>query len=83
MYLSSNLRHAWRNISSEPAVQLLTTTPKLGRFFREIGRPVTAGAFLLPPTPDELQKFLRVAERYEYSSASPAENAAIGIHLGG
>src|SRR5215813_7015459 len=33
--------HAWRNVSSEPLVALIITSARLGRFFQEIGRPVT------------------------------------------
>jgi quercetin dioxygenase-like cupin family protein len=81
VHVPSNARHAWRNTSSEPAVQLITTTPKLGRFFREVGRPVTRGMPLLPPTPDDLQHFMRIAAKYNYWLGSPTENAAIGIAL--
>jgi len=81
IHFPSNAKHAWRNTSSEPAVQLITTTPKLGRFFEEIGRPVTAGAPLPPPTFDDLRHLMRVAAKYNYWLGSPAENAAIGIVL--
>jgi quercetin dioxygenase-like cupin family protein len=81
VHVPSNAKHAWRNTSNEPAVQLITTTPKLGRFFQEIGRPVRAGARLPPPMPDELQHFMQVAAKYNYWIGSPAENAAIGIVL--
>jgi quercetin dioxygenase-like cupin family protein len=81
VHVPSNARHAWRNTSSEPAVQLITTTPKLGRFFQEVGRPVTPGTPLLPPTPDDLQHFMRIAAKYNYWLGSPTENAAIGIAL--
>jgi quercetin dioxygenase-like cupin family protein len=74
-------KHAFRNTSNEPVMQLITTTPKLGRFFREIGRPVTPGEPERPPTPDELQHFARVADAYQHWLGSPAENAAIGISL--
>lgn len=46
----TNVKHSWRNISSEPAVQLITTTPNLCRFFQEIGRPIAPGVPLPPPT---------------------------------
>lgn len=83
VHVASNAKHAWRNNSSTPAVMLITVTPKLARFFREIGRPVTAGASLPPPTPDELQELARASARYHYWIASPAENAAVGINLFG
>jgi quercetin dioxygenase-like cupin family protein len=81
VHVPSNAKHAWRNRSNEPAVQLITTTRKLGRFFQEIGRPVTAGAHLPPPTLDEVQHFMRVAAKYNYWLGGPVENAAIGIVL--
>jgi quercetin dioxygenase-like cupin family protein len=76
-----NAKHAFRNTSAEPTVQLITTTPKLARFFQEIGRPVKPGVPSSPPTPADTERFLQVAARYQYWNGSPAENAAIGIHL--
>ena len=76
-----NSKHAFRNTSIEPVVQLITTTPKLGRFFQEIGRRVTPGASPPAPTPEELQRFARVAAKYGYWHGSPEENAAVGIHF--
>jgi quercetin dioxygenase-like cupin family protein len=77
----SDTKHAFRNTSSEPVVQLITTTPKLGRFFQEIGRPITPGTLLPPPSPDYIEHFLRVAAKYRFWNGSPAENAAVGINL--
>lgn len=79
VHVPSNAKHAWRNVSSGPALQLIVTTPKLGRFFQEIGRPVTAGVPLPSPTPDALRTFFRISAEYGYWLGSPAENAAIGI----
>src|SRR4051812_40204687 len=53
VHVPGGAKHAFRNSSSEPVVQLITTTPKLGRFFQEIGRPVTAEGPLPPPTHDD------------------------------
>jgi quercetin dioxygenase-like cupin family protein len=72
-------KHAFRNVASEPVVQLITTTPALGRFFQEAGRPVIAGTPLPPPTKDDIAHFLEVAARYKYWNGSPEENAGIGI----
>ena len=83
VHVLSNAKHAWRNASDEPAVMLITTTPKLGRFFQEIGRPVTAGASLLPPAPSELQKFAHVSAKYDYWLASRVEMRLSGINLFG
>ena len=72
-------KHAFRNLSAEPAVTLVTTTAKLGRFFEDVGRPVATEAQLLPPTPEELQHFAATAIRYGYWLATPEENAAVGL----
>jgi quercetin dioxygenase-like cupin family protein len=80
-YIPGGAKHAFRNTSSEPVVQLITTTPKLGRFFREIGRSVTAGEPGRPPTSDDLQHFTRVAAAYQHWLGSPAENETIGIYI--
>jgi len=77
----SGAKHAFRNKAAEPVVELITTTPKLGRFFQEIGRPVAPGLPPPPPTADDIERFLRVAAKYEYWNGSPQENAAVGIAL--
>jgi mannose-6-phosphate isomerase-like protein (cupin superfamily) len=74
-------KHAFRNKSSEPVVQIVVSIPTLGRFFREVGKRVTPGAPPLPPTPEELRHFVRVADKYQYWMGTPEENAAIGISL--
>jgi quercetin dioxygenase-like cupin family protein len=75
-------KHAFRNASGGPVVQLITTTSPLGRFFQEIGRPVT-GVPMPPPTPHDIERFTRAAARYGYWLGSPEENAAAGIPLPG
>jgi quercetin dioxygenase-like cupin family protein len=74
-------KHAFRNLSTEPAVTLVTTTAKLGRFFEDVGRPVATETKPLPPTPEELQHFAATAIRYGYWLATPEENAAVGLTL--
>ena len=74
----SNARHAWRNVSGEPAVVLVITTKKLGQFFQEIGRPQTGTPLSVTP---EDQRFAVISARYGYWYASPEENASVGIHL--
>jgi quercetin dioxygenase-like cupin family protein len=71
-HVPSNARHAFRNASAEPAVTLMTTTARIARFFREV-----AG----PPSPEAIERFLRVSERYGYWNATPEENAAVGVPL--
>jgi quercetin dioxygenase-like cupin family protein len=77
----SEAKHGFRNRSKDPAVQLITTTSRLGRFFQEVGRSLTRGEKVSPPSPNEIQCFLKTAERYGYWLATPEENAAVGISL--
>jgi hypothetical protein len=79
IHIPGSAKHAFRTTSSEPAVMLMTTTPQLGRFFQEIGRPITPGVPLPPPTPEELAHFRRLAAHYQHWLGSPADNAAVGI----
>ncbi|WP_253851712.1 cupin domain-containing protein [Mycobacterium sp. 1423905.2] len=77
--IPGDVLHAHRNISDEPAVDLVVTTPKLGRFFLDIGRPVTDD--LQPRTPEEIAHFVETSLRYGYVLGTPEENAAVGIDL--
>jgi quercetin dioxygenase-like cupin family protein len=71
--------HAHRNVSGEPAVDLIITSARLGRFFREVGRPGTGPTS--PRTPEELAHFVALAAKYGYTLGSPEDNAAVGIDL--
>ena len=77
----SSAKHGFRNRSQHPVIQLITTTSKLGRFLQEVGRPVVQGERVGPPSPDEIQRFVKTAERYGYWLATPEENASLGISL--
>jgi len=79
IHVQSCVPHAWRNVSSESVVILIHTTPKMGRFFQEVGRPVTGTP--QPVTAEDLARFLSVSATYGYWNATPEENAAIGIPL--
>jgi quercetin dioxygenase-like cupin family protein len=79
IHVAGGAKHAHRNVSDEAVVELITTTPMLGRFFQEIGRPRTAGGPPALPTTDDLQHLERLAAKYHHWLASPAENAAVGI----
>jgi quercetin dioxygenase-like cupin family protein len=74
-------KHGFRNTSGAPVVQFITTTPRLGQFFKEVGRPVTSGSAPPPPSPDELRRFAAASVRYGHRLGSPEENAAVGIRL--
>ncbi|HEX6521855.1 MAG TPA: cupin domain-containing protein [Streptosporangiaceae bacterium] len=69
--------HAHRNVSDGPAVDLIITTAKMGRFFQEIGRPATGA----PPEPERVAEFVEASIRYGYTLATPEQNAAVGIEL--
>jgi quercetin dioxygenase-like cupin family protein len=71
--------HAHRNVTGEPAIDLIVTTARLGQFFQEVGRPVTDA--LTPPTPDEVANFVAVSEKYGYVLGTPEQNAAVGITM--
>jgi hypothetical protein len=75
----SNAKHGFRNRLQHPVVQLISISSKLGRFFQEIGRPITRTARLNPPSPDELQRLVQIGQRYGYWFATPEENASAGI----
>jgi hypothetical protein len=81
VHVPGGAKHAFRNTSGGPVVQLIATTPRLGRFFQETGKPVSAGVSPSPPTPDDLRRFAEVAARYGHWMGSPEENAAVGITL--
>lgn len=71
--------HAHRNVTADPAVDLVVTTARLGRFFREVGVPVADA--VRSASPERLARFVEVATAYGYWLGSPEENAAVGIDL--
>jgi len=79
-HMPNSSPHAWRNVSTEPVVLLIFTTKKLGHFFEETGRPWT-GAFQ-PVTPEDIAQLVAASARYGYWTATPEENAAIGLQMG-
>jgi quercetin dioxygenase-like cupin family protein len=81
VHVPGRVKHAFLNRSKAAAVTLIATTAKLGRFFAEVGRPVTPESRPGIPTPKELQHFLEAAGRYGYWLATSDENTAVGISL--
>jgi quercetin dioxygenase-like cupin family protein len=77
----SEAKHGFRNRSKNPVVQLITTTSRLGRFFQEVGRSKTQCERVSSPSSNEIERFMKTAERYGYWLATPEENAAVGISL--
>jgi quercetin dioxygenase-like cupin family protein len=82
-HVTGGAKHAWRNRSPEPAVSIIVTTARIGRFFREVGTPAdpASGTHAGPPPDEAIQRFLETAERYGYWNATPQENADVGLHL--
>ena len=76
-----DLRHGFRNLSGTPVSLLFVTTTRMGRFFRDIGRPA-ATAPVSPPTSADFQRLFEIAHRYGHWLGSAADNAAVGITLG-
>ena len=79
VHVPAGARHAWRNVSDEPVVNLIITSKKLGRFFWEAGRPATVAP--QPVTPEDLARFAAICAKYGYWNATPEENGAIGIRV--
>ena len=80
-HVPGGAKHAFRNRTSTPAMMVIVSTDKIGRFFKEVGAPIKPGRQAVPPTAQAVRRFLETAERYGYWNATPEENAAAGISL--
>jgi quercetin dioxygenase-like cupin family protein len=79
VHVPRGTRHAHRNVSDEPLIELVITTARLGKWFEQAGAPATDGR--RPPTHDVLERFLAVSRKFGYWLGTPEENAAVGIRL--
>ena len=79
VHVPRRTRHAHRNVSGEPLIELVITTARLGKWFEEAGTPDTGGR--KPPAHDVLERFLAVSRKFGYWLGTPEENAAVGIRL--
>lgn len=77
--IPGDVKHALRNSSPAAVVLLLISSPNIYHFFRELGKPFQADERSGPPTPQEMQRLLELAAKYNYWMASPEENAAVGL----
>jgi hypothetical protein len=64
-------------LRSQTADILLATNNRFASFLSEAGRPVTPGAVFAPPSPEDIERLIRVSQAYGYWNAPPAESAAI------
>ena len=60
-------------------IELVITTARLGKWFEEVGTPVTGAR--RPPAGDVLEHFLAVSRKYGYWLGTPDDNAAVGLRL--
>lgn len=81
VHVPPDAKHAHRNPSSAPVTEILITTPDIGEFFLEIGRPVPPSGVLPAPTQEDLQRLAAAAARHQHWLATPEENAAVGIAM--
>ena len=51
----------------------------MGRFFEEIGRPLSFEDARMTQAGEALDQFVRVAHKYSYWLATREQNAAVGI----
>ena len=79
VHVPRGTRHAHRNVSDEPLIELVITTARLGKWFEEVGTPVTGAR--RPPAPEVLERFLAVSGKFGYWLGTREENAAVGIRL--
>jgi hypothetical protein len=73
-HVPAGAKHAFRNHWCEPAILLVTTTARQGRFFLEVGR-------IPPRSTAKRQQFAEIAARYNHWLASAEENYQVGIDL--
>jgi len=79
VHVPRGTRHAHRNLSDEPLIELVITTARLGNWFEEVGTPATGAP--RPPAADDLERFLAASSRYGYWLGSPEDNAAAGLRM--
>lgn len=77
LLVAEGKKHAVRNASETTADIVLATNNRFASFLSEAGRSVTPGAVFTPPSPEDIERMIRVSQAYGYWNASPAESAAI------
>jgi len=77
-HVPGDVPHAWRNRSTQPATALVLTTTRRARFFCDIAAPASCTH---TPDPEVIATCPDVARRYGHWTATPEENAAIGLRV--
>ena len=81
-HVPSGAKHGFKNTTQESAVMYIASTGRIGRFFREVGDRMTApDSRTAPPSPEAIQRFLTIAQRYGYWNGTADDNARVGITL--
>jgi len=69
VHIPAGTLYPHRNISPDPAVGLMVTTARLGRFFADAGRPVTGPP--QPPAPADVARFTTAARQVRPHAGHP------------
>jgi quercetin dioxygenase-like cupin family protein len=77
LLLADGVKHAVRNATEKTADIVLATNNRFAGFLAAAGRSATPGAAFAPPSPEDIQRVIRVSQDYGYWNASPAERAAV------
>src|SRR5215475_1535935 len=62
VHVPRGTRHAHRNVSDEPLIELVITTAWLGKWFEEVGTPARGAP--RPPTAADLERFLAASRKF-------------------
>ena len=79
--VTGGVPHACCNTRNPPAMDLIITTPRLGRFFQAMGTLV--GGPRKPPRAEDVARLSALAAKYGYWNATPEQNGTVGIELPG
>jgi quercetin dioxygenase-like cupin family protein len=80
--VAGGVKHALRNPDPTLVMTILISDEQLYRFFSELAEPFDPANGAPPPSPAVMQRLFEVAARYNYWIGTPADNAAIGMHIG-
>ena len=77
--IRGDVKHAWRNMASEPCVALVFTGKAVCNFLQELARPLDAAPAHDASGPEQMEKMAVLAMMFSQWLATPEENAAIGL----